>query len=217
MDGVLIANELINDAKKGKKKEVVFFKVDFEKAYDSVNWEFLDFMMAQMGFSYTWRKWIKECLSSPTVSVLINESPTEEFKVGRGLWQGDLLSPFLFLIVAEGLNILFRKAVEGDFFSGYKVGELKISHLQFADDTLIKGEKCSSNIWTIKAVLQLFECISGLKVHFYKSQLYGVNVRDDWRQRATEVLNCNVGVLPFTYLGLPIGVGNVEKVFGNQR
>lgn len=93
MDGVLIANELLDDAK-GRKKEAVFFIVDFEKMYDSVSWEFLDFMMRQMGFSDTWRKWVKECLSMPTVSVLVNGSPTDEFKVGRGLCQGDPLPPF---------------------------------------------------------------------------------------------------------------------------
>lgn len=173
-------------------------------------------MMSQMGFSEIWRKWTKECLSSPTMSVLVNGSLTEEFKVGRGIRQGDPLSPFLFLIVAEGLNILWKKIVDGGYLSGYKVGELEISHLQFADDTLISDEKILSNIWTIKVVLQLFECISGLKVNFYKSQLFGVNVGDDWTQRAVEVLNCKVRAFPLIYLGLPIGVCIVEKVFGNQ-
>lgn len=80
----------------------------------------------------------------------------------------------------HGLNVMLRDAVLQGHFIGYKVGNLTVSHLQFADDTLILGDKRSLNIWTIKVVLQLFEGISGLKVNFYKSKLFGINVRDEW-------------------------------------
>lgn len=111
--------------------------------------------MSKMGFSVLWRKWIRECLNMASISILVNGSPTEEFKVGMGLRQRDPLSPFLFLIVAEGLNVIMREVVALGCFNGYKVGDVSISHLQFADDTLRIGEKCSVNIWSIKAVLQL--------------------------------------------------------------
>lgn len=136
-----------------KEEGVVFFKVDFEKAYDSVSWQFLDLMMEKMGFNDKWRSWIRECLSSAAVSVLINGCPTEEFSISRGLRQGDPLSPFLFLIAAEGLNMIFKEACELGLYEGYKVGGLNLSHLQFVDDTLIFGEKCAKNIWAIKAIL----------------------------------------------------------------
>lgn len=67
------------------------------------------------------------------------------------------------------------------------------------------------NIWTIKAVLQLFESIFGLKVNFYKSQLIGVNVKEGWLEEAAHFLNCKVGALPFIYLGLPIGANARKK------
>lgn len=101
---------------KKTKKETVFIKVDFEKAYDSVSWEFLDFMMGKMGFNDKWKRRIRECISTVSVSVLVNESPTEEFKLGRGLHRVDLLSPFLFLIVAEGLNAMFNEAASLGIF-----------------------------------------------------------------------------------------------------
>lgn len=213
LDGILVANEVVDDAKRGKK-EAVFFKVDFEKAYDSVNWEFLEFMMNKMGFVWKWRKRIMECISTPLVSVLVNGSPTEEFRVGRGLRQGDPLSPFLFLIVAEGLNLMLKEVVGIGCYEGYKVGDLSITHLQFADDTLLVGEKSSMNIWSIKAVLQLFQSISGLKVNFYKSRLIGVNVEERWLEEAASFLNCKIGVLPFIYLGLPIGADGRKKRCG---
>lgn len=61
----------------------MLFKVDFKKSYDSVSWDFLDYMMMRMGFVNTWRKWLKECLSFARVSVLVNGIPTKVFSVGR--------------------------------------------------------------------------------------------------------------------------------------
>lgn len=83
-----------------------------------------------------------ECLTSTRISILVNGSPTKEFGLYRGLWQGDPLSPFLFLIVAKGLSVMMKQAAETDIFSGYNVGgtRLEITHLQLADDTILVGE-----------------------------------------------------------------------------
>ncbi|GKD21782.1 RNA-directed DNA polymerase, eukaryota, reverse transcriptase zinc-binding domain protein [Tanacetum coccineum] len=103
LDGCLIANEIIRMAHIEDHK-LLLFKVDFEKAFDSVNWEFLFDVMKQFGFGDKWIGWIRSCLSSASISVLINGSPTKEFSMERGLQQGDPLSPLLFLLVAESLQ-----------------------------------------------------------------------------------------------------------------
>ncbi|GLT87534.1 hypothetical protein SLE2022_056130 [Rubroshorea leprosula] len=77
-DGIIILNKMLHEAK-SNKKPVLIFKVDFEKAYDSVNWNFLDNMMGKFGFCHKWRLWIQECISSAMISILVNGSPTEEF------------------------------------------------------------------------------------------------------------------------------------------
>lgn len=104
-------DEIISRGKR-KKKKIMFFKVDFEKALDSLNWLFLDSIMAQMGFSFKWRKLIKRCLENAFGSVLVNGSPTLEFPIKKGLRQGDHLSHFLFILAVEALNVTLLDARE---------------------------------------------------------------------------------------------------------
>ncbi|GKD30297.1 cysteine-rich receptor-like protein kinase [Tanacetum coccineum] len=130
LDGVLIANETMEYLKKKKEKGLIF-KVDFEKAYDSINWSFLLNIMNRMGFGDKWCKWVEMCLRSSKMSVLVNGSPTEEFDLERGVRQGDPLSPFLSILAAEGLNAIITEAIQNGIFSGVKVGtnNVTVSHL----------------------------------------------------------------------------------------
>ncbi|CAJ2668645.1 unnamed protein product [Trifolium pratense] len=179
LDGILVANEVVDEARRSKK-ELMLFKVDFEKAYDSVDWGYLDDVMRRMSFPALWRKWIRECVCTATTSVLVNGSPTDEFPLRRGLRQGGPLSPFL--LAAEGLNVLMEAMVARNLFTGYisAQGSISVSHLQFADDTLLLGVKSWANVRALRAVLVLFETMSGLKVNFNKSMLVGVNISDSW-------------------------------------
>ncbi|GKV50143.1 hypothetical protein SLEP1_g56855 [Rubroshorea leprosula] len=102
-------NEIIHDLKIKRRKGIIF-KANFEKAFDSVDWGYLDKMLSFLGFGEKWRSWIKECLRSASISILVNGSPTEEFNMQRGLRQGDPFSPYLFLIVAEGFHALLLEA-----------------------------------------------------------------------------------------------------------
>ncbi|XP_057445076.1 secreted RxLR effector protein 78-like [Lotus japonicus] len=103
LNSVVILNEVVHEAKL-RKRSTLIFKVDYEKAYDSVEWSFLLYMLKRMNFSNKWINWVYRCLESATVSVLVNGSPTGEFKMERGLRQGNPLAPFLYLSAAEGLN-----------------------------------------------------------------------------------------------------------------
>ncbi|XP_071731598.1 uncharacterized protein [Rutidosis leptorrhynchoides] len=206
LDGVLIANESIDFLKIHKKRSLIF-KVDFEKAFDSLNWDFLLEVMSCMGFGTRWCDWIRGCLKSASISVLINGSPTREFSMGRGVRQGDPLSPFLFILAAEGLNILTKAAVDRGIFKGVEIGNDKvtISHLQYADDTIFFGEWSNSNASNLIKILKCFELASGLKVNFLKSCLYGIGVGANEIESLASRMKCQAGSFPFTYLGLPIG------------
>lgn len=172
LDSVLIANETVDYLRKNKLKGVIV-KVDFGKAFDSVDWDFLMYMMSRLGFHPKWSSWIKACLNSAIVSILVNGSPTKEFKPKWGLRQGDPLTPFLFIIVVEGLAGLVREASRIGILEGVKVGykNVDVNLLQFADDTLFFCQPQLRCVLAIKVVLRSFEVVSGLKVNFYKSHV----------------------------------------------
>ncbi|GKA77278.1 RNA-directed DNA polymerase, eukaryota [Tanacetum coccineum] len=111
LDGPFILNEVMHWCKT-KKKQALFFKVDFEKAYDTVRWDFLDDVLHKFGFGNKWRLWIQSCLRSSRGSIIVNGSPTEEFQFFKGLKQGDPLSPFLFILIMESLHLSFQRVVD---------------------------------------------------------------------------------------------------------
>ncbi|GKD38229.1 RNA-directed DNA polymerase, eukaryota, partial [Tanacetum coccineum] len=116
LDGPFILNEVLQWCKV-KKKQSLIFKVDFEKAYDSVR--------------------------SSRGSIIINGSPTEEFQFCKGLKQGDPLSPFLFILIMESLHLSFQRAVDAGMFKGIKLGaSVNISHMFYADDAVFVGQWC---------------------------------------------------------------------------
>ncbi|GKV02239.1 hypothetical protein SLEP1_g14697 [Rubroshorea leprosula] len=146
---------------------------------------------------------LKSCDGSKALGL---DGLIKEFVMGKGLSQGDPLSP-LFLLVGEGLHGLVQKAKEEGLLHGVEIGrrEMSISLLQFEDDITILGKAESGNIWMVKIILQWFKMMSGLRINFHKSSVCGFNVSMGWLNDATGVLCCGVGETPFIYLGMPVG------------
>ncbi|XP_028066481.1 uncharacterized protein LOC114269378 [Camellia sinensis] len=112
--------------------------------------------MRNFGFCDKWIRWMKACISLTSVSVLVNGAPTEEFQPQKGLRQGDPFLPFLFIIAAEGLNLLLARAKVHGLFRGAIIcsNDVSVSHLQFADDTIIFCKGDNEDILNIKRVLR---------------------------------------------------------------
>ncbi|XP_028124100.1 uncharacterized protein LOC114321152 [Camellia sinensis] len=134
---------------------------------------------------------MKACESTARISILVNGSPTEEFSPQRGLRQGDPLSPFLFNIVFERLNILLVRALNLSILNGVVVGtnNVLISHLQFADDSILFYEADWDQLASIKKVRRCFEVLSSLKINYQKSVVCGVGANLGRKSTWKPVLN----------------------------
>ena len=205
---MLIANEAVDSTLRRKEKGILC-KLDIEKAYDHIRWDFLLQTLERMGFGSKWIRWINWCISTAPFSVLFNGSPTGFFRSSRDLRQGDPLSPYLFVIRMEALSCLLKRAVEGNFISGCRFGgrdggEIVISHLLYADDTILFCEANSEQLVYLRWTLMWFEAFSGLKINLNKSKIIPLGKVDNVEVLASE-LGCGVGSLPTMYLGLPLG------------
>ncbi|GJU12575.1 RNA-directed DNA polymerase, eukaryota, reverse transcriptase zinc-binding domain protein [Tanacetum coccineum] len=211
LDGPFILDELIQWCKK-KRKHLLVFKVDFEKAFDSVRWDFLDDLLFKFGFGGKWRKWIQSCLRSSRGSIILNGSPTEEFQFHKGLKQGDPLSPLLFILVMESLHLSFNRVEEAGLFNGIQLNSsINISHLFYADDAVFVGQWCEKNINTLVHILECFFRASGLRINMSKSKLMGLNVDNGKIKEAALKLGCLTLKPPFTYLGSTVG-GSMSRI-----
>ncbi|KAK2654069.1 hypothetical protein Ddye_013925 [Dipteronia dyeriana] len=150
------------------------------------------------------------------MSVLVNGSPTPQFGVQKELRQRDLLSPFHFNIVVEGLNSLFLKAASMDLIKDETFGdnEVHISHLQFADDTILFLKPEVEYILNVKRILHCFELVSGLRTNFHKSCMVRVG-RGKSNDSAwwASIFKCKNASLPIPYLGFLLGGRQGGKPF----
>jgi hypothetical protein len=154
LDNVMAAIELVHFMKsktRGKKGEVAL-KLDISKVYDRIEWDYLRNIMSKMGFSQQWIGWIMLCVETVDYSVILNGNPVGPIIPGRGLRQGDPLSPYLFIICAEGLSSLINQAENRGDIHGVKICRNApiISHLLFADDCFLLFRATENEAMIIK-------------------------------------------------------------------
>ena len=138
-------------------------KLDMSKAYDIIEWGFLEQMLLTLGFHREWVGFIMSCETSVSYSILVNGQPTNLIKPSRGLRQGDPLSPYLFLICTEGLAALIDDAATRKLIHGVKIcrNAPSITHLFFADDSLMFTRANIQEAQRILTILNTYEAASG--------------------------------------------------------
>ncbi|GJW96848.1 RNA-directed DNA polymerase, eukaryota, reverse transcriptase zinc-binding domain protein, partial [Tanacetum coccineum] len=146
-DNIMISQELLKgyDRKDGPKR--VTLKINLQKAYDTVNWNFLEDTLNGFGFQDKMVMWIMQCATTTSFSVIVNGESQGYFKGGRDLRQGDPMSPYLFTLIMKVLNLLLKRRIDNINTFQYHFGcrKLKITHICFADDILMfsHGDKAS--------------------------------------------------------------------------
>jgi hypothetical protein len=184
----------------------VIFKINFEKAYDKVKWSFLQQALRVKGFPTKWCNWVAQFVQGVSVGIRVNDDIGHYFQTLKGLRQEDPLSPMLFNIVADMLAILIARAKEDGQVGGLipHLVEGGVSILQYADDTIFFMEHDLAKGLNMKLILCLFEQLSGLKINFHKSEIFYFGKAKDMESDYKNLFGCEIGSLPFKYLGIPI-------------
>ncbi|GJR98838.1 RNA-directed DNA polymerase, eukaryota [Tanacetum coccineum] len=202
LDGPFILNELLHWCKR-KKKQAMFFKVDFAKAYDSVRWDYLLDVLEAFGFGGNWCNWIRGTFSFAKASILVNGSPTSEFPFYCGLKQGDPLSPYLFILVMESLHLSFNRAINEGIF---KDANLKVPPDIVKQAAASIGCGILNNQFRYLGVM-VGECMSSLKA--WSPTLVKLRSRlSSWKVRTLSIgerltlLKAVLGASPLYYLSI---------------
>jgi hypothetical protein len=205
LDSVILAHEVIHSLQKTKTPGMLL-KLDLSKAFDKVSWEYMRAMLLAFGFDQRWVTWIMNLTSSAFFSLLINGVPSRPFSPSRGIRQGDPLSPFLFIILAEGLSRSIHAAVENNLLKGLPLHGISppISHSQFVDDTLLMGSPTVREANSLLVILQTFSDASGLDCNKDKSQIFFFNTPPPIQRHISDILGFNRSSLPSKYLGIPL-------------
>ncbi|XP_026417489.1 uncharacterized protein LOC113312969 [Papaver somniferum] len=154
-DNIIIAHELIHTMKhKEGSNGTMTIKLDLSKAFDRLEWSFLNKILEKFGFCKDFCNLVMQCVSTTSISVLLNGSPCDQFEPTRGVIQGDPLSPYLFILAMEYLSRSLIFAEHNKSIIGIKASRKSppISHMLFADYILIFGQ---ANMQHIDKILQI--------------------------------------------------------------
>ena len=189
-------------------------KLDMSKAYDRVEWDFLERAMLHLGFFGRFVTTIMSCIKSISYSVLLNGVSRSTIKPSSGLRQGDPLSPYLFLLCAMGLQGLLHKAEVDGFLRGVSIcrNGPRVSHLFFADDSVLFCRAKESECQVILDILSIYERGLGQKINKDKTNIFfSSNTQHDLQTRIQQLLGVPAIRQYEKYLGLPAFVGKAKK------
>ncbi|XP_033139816.1 uncharacterized protein LOC117131700 [Brassica rapa] len=194
-------------------------KTDMSKAYDRIEWNFLERVLGKLGFHPIWVVWIMECIRSVSYSFLVNGAAQGKVTPTRGIRQGDPLSPYLFILCTEVLSKLCDKSLQDGRMAGVKVarGCPPINHLLFADDTMFFTKTNVSSCEALKHILTVYEGASGQCINLGKSAItFSSKTPSDVKTRIKAFFNIQNEGGVGKYLGLPEHFGRKKRdIFAN--
>ncbi|XP_021751223.1 uncharacterized protein LOC110716880 [Chenopodium quinoa] len=222
-DNALIAFEVFHAMKRKREERhgTIALKLDMMKAYDRVEWGFIEQTMIKLGFDISFIQRILNCLSCYSFKFKMNGELVGDVKPQRGLRQGDPISPYLFLLVADAFSCLLSKAVFDNVIHGVKIcnGAPCISHLYFADDSILFARSTDVECKEIAHILNVYESALGQKINLQKSEaIFGRNVPEPQKQAICNLLGVKQVNRHEKYLGILTVIGKSKKaIFANLK
>ncbi|KAL6125654.1 hypothetical protein ACLB2K_073709 [Fragaria x ananassa] len=207
-DNIMLAHEAFHylRLKKDGENHELGLKLNMNKAYDRVEWDFLEATLRRFGFANGWVNLIMACVTTVSFSIVLNGCPGSSFCPSRGLRQRDPLSPYLFLLVSEVLSLRITKAVVERSLLGVRLACkcLSLSHLFFADDSLFFMKATLLNCSKISLIFKEYCSASGQLISLEKSSIYFTpNTSDQMKHLMSLLLGITCIDQPGVYLGLP--------------
>nr|XP_010312970.1 uncharacterized protein LOC104644590 [Solanum lycopersicum] len=172
-DNIILAHELVKAYTRKNVSPRSMLKIDLQKAYDSVEWPYLEQVMEGLGFPELFIHWVMQCVKTVNYTIVVNGQNTQRFDAAKGLRQGDPMSPFLFTIAMEYFSRLLKGLKEDTNFKYHpKCAKLDITHLCFADDLLLFSRGDLKSIKAIQTCFSEFSQALGLQANLNKSSIY---------------------------------------------
>jgi hypothetical protein len=205
MDSVILVHEIIHSLKSTHTPGILL-KLDLSKDFDKLSWKYMKALLSDFGFNKDWVSWIMNLISSTFFSILVNGVPSQPFSPSRGIRQGNPLSPFLFVIMAQGLGCYIKDSIQNGSLQGLPIHGLKMisSHNQFVNETLLMNTPTVQEEIKLSSILSDFSEASGTTFNLAKSQLFFFNTPVEIQQQLSQILNTPVCTLPSHYMGLPL-------------
>lgn len=215
-DNVITAYECLHFMKSNisKKNSHCALKLDMQKAYDRLEWTYLEAIMKKLGIADSFVDTVMKGVRSVSFTVLFNGASTNNFRPTRGIRQGDPLSPYLFLLAGEGLSCLLKNAMARGELTGIQIANTapRVNHLLFTDDSLLFCKAMVVDAINMKNLLNMCCKASGQKVNNDKSSVYfGKGCPQDIRLAIKQALEVPNESLKDKYLGLPSDVGRSKN------
>ena len=188
------------------------------KAFNKISWQYIREILKSFGFHPTWIQWIYLLISSSLFSIMLNGTPTSTFRPSKGIRQGDPLSPFLLIIMEEGLSRTIQVAIRNSTLQGISIHNLNppLSHTQFVDDTTLMGSPTLREAKTLKSILDKFAATSGTSINETKSQIFFFNTPLRIQLTITREMGFQHNSLPTKYLGIQLFENSLKKVHWNN-
>ncbi|RVX07677.1 putative mitochondrial protein [Vitis vinifera] len=218
-DSILIAHEVLHFLKRKREGRIGYaaLKIDISKAYDKLEWNYLFVVLEVMGFSSKWLEWMRMCVCTVSYKVVFGGELLGPIYPTRGLRQGDPLSPYLFILAAEGLSALLKQGERCGVLHGCSVarGAPTVSHLFFVDDSYLFFKATESESRSLKQILLRYQNLSSQEINLNKSALiFSRNTDDVVKRGICSILQVEEQVDPGIYLGMPTVVGkNKQQLF----